>query len=1016
MAAIAVSSASGLLAMLSEHHPLLKLYALTNLNRLVDNFWPEISTSVPTIESLYEDEEFDQRQLAALVVSKVFYYLGELNDSLSYALGAEGMFNVAEDSDYVHTLLAKAIDEYAALRAKAAESNEEAVQMEPRLESIVERMLDKCILDGKFQQALGIALECRRLDKLEEAIMKSDNVSGMLSYCISVSQTFVSRREYRCEVLRLLVKIYEKSPSPDYISICQCLMFLNEPGSVASILEKLLQSENKDDALMAFQVAFDLFENEYQPFLLNVRDCLPEPKSQSSNNPTPGQSSSAAQAESIGPVSENGSTASPPTSVAMEISEDVQMADASVRETIKLGKMDEVDLKEATYMERLAKIKAILSGEKSIQITLQFLYSHNRSDLLILKTIKQSVEMRNSVCHSATIYANALMHAGTTVDTFLRENLEWLSRATNWAKFSATAGLGVIHRGHLQQGRSLMAPYLPQNGSTGGGSPYSEGGALYALGLIHANHGEGIKQFLRDSLCSTSVEVIQHGACLGLGLAALGTADEEIYDDIKNVLYSDSAVAGEAAGISMGLLMVGTSSEKASEMLAYAHDTQHEKIIRGLALGIALTVYGREEEADTLIEQMTRDQDPILRYGGMYALALAYRGTANNKAIRRLLHFAVSDVSDDVRRTAVMALGFVLYSEPEQTPRIVSLLSESYNPHVRYGAALAVGISCAGTALSEAISLLEPLISDVVDFVRQGALIAMAMVLMQTNEGCEPRVGSFRRQLEKIILDKHEDTMSKMGAILASGILDAGGRNVTIKLLSRTKHDRITAVVGMAVFSQFWYWYPLIYFLSLSFAPTAFIGLNYDLKVPKFEFLSKAKPSLFEYPRPTTPPTTNSAVKLPTAVLSTSAKAKARAKKEADQKTVMDEGNAPANVKGPNSSDKDGEAMQVDSASEKKMEAESSLQVLTNPARVIPAQEKYIKFFEAGRYMPIKLAPSGFVLLRDIRPSEREVFTLTDAPSSLSSPGGGSIPQPSASAMSVEEGEPQPPQPFEYGT
>lgn len=83
-------------------------------------------------------------------------------------------------------------------------------------------------------------------------------------------------------------------------------------------------------------------------------------------------------------------------------------------------------------------------------------------------------------------------------------------------------------------------------------------------------------------------------------------------------------------------------------------------------MGIALTVYGREEEADTLIEQMTRDQDPILRYGGMYALALAYQGTGNNKAIRQLLHFAVSDVSDDVRRTAVLALGFVLYADQEQ--------------------------------------------------------------------------------------------------------------------------------------------------------------------------------------------------------------------------------------------------------------------------------------------------------------------------------------------------------------
>jgi len=36
--------------------------------------------------------------------------------------------------------------------------------------------------------------------------------------------------------------------------------------------------------------------------------------------------------------------------------------------------------------------------------------------------------------------------------------------------------------------------------------------------------------------------------------------------------------------------------------------------------------------------------------------------------------------------------------------------------------------------LSEAISLLEPLTLDVVDFVRQGALIAMAMVMIQTNE------------------------------------------------------------------------------------------------------------------------------------------------------------------------------------------------------------------------------------------------------------------------------------------
>ena len=45
---------------------------------------------------------------------------------------------------------------------------------------------------------------------------------------------------------------------------------------------------------------------------------------------------------------------------------------------------------------------------------------------------------------------------------------------------------------------------------------------------------------------------------------------------------------------------------------------------------------------------------------------------------------------------------FSLYRTPEQCPSVVSLLSESYNPHVRFGAAMALGIACAGTGLKVA--------------------------------------------------------------------------------------------------------------------------------------------------------------------------------------------------------------------------------------------------------------------------------------------------------------------------
>ena len=109
-------------------------------------------------------------------------------------------------------------------------------------------------------------------------------------------------------------------------------------------------------------------------------------------------------------------------------------------------------------MQREKRLRNIISGRTPILLYLEFLHSHNHADLVLLKNAKAAVEARNSVCHSALVFANALMHSGTTADTFLRNNLDWLSRATNWAKFGATAGLGVIHRGHLTQVGFLENP------------------------------------------------------------------------------------------------------------------------------------------------------------------------------------------------------------------------------------------------------------------------------------------------------------------------------------------------------------------------------------------------------------------------------------------------------------------------------------------------------------------------------------------------------------------------------
>jgi 26S proteasome regulatory subunit N2 len=105
---------------------------------------------------------------------------------------------------------------------------------------------------------------------------------------------------------------------------------------------------------------------------------------------------------------------------------------------------------------------------------------------------------------------------------------------------------------------------------------------------------------------------------------------------------------------------------------------------------------------------------------------------------------------------------------------------------------------------------------------------------------------------------------------------------MSVSLQTRSGQTDMSAVVGLLVFTQFWYWFPLSHFISLAFQPTALIGLNQDLKMPKMEFTSSAPPSVFGYPPPMEEKKGDKKEKVEKAVLSTTSK---KNKREADKKT-----------------------------------------------------------------------------------------------------------------------------------
>lgn len=88
----------------------------------------------------------------------------EYDESLQLALKAGEMFNIAEHSQYVDTLISRCVDKYIEERLRVEEDRKDAMEedapfsVNPKLESIINKMFERCFEDHQFTQAIGVAL------------------------------------------------------------------------------------------------------------------------------------------------------------------------------------------------------------------------------------------------------------------------------------------------------------------------------------------------------------------------------------------------------------------------------------------------------------------------------------------------------------------------------------------------------------------------------------------------------------------------------------------------------------------------------------------------------------------------------------------------------------------------------------------------------------------------------------------------------------------------------------------
>ena len=927
-----INTATSFLALLQEDDPQMKSLALDKINLLVDEHWPEISDYIRLFKDYYEKKTLPEKEkLLALILSKLYYNLEDYTEAVEWALKSEDSFDIKEKSLYVNTILKKMLDKYIEIRKHNFFNRENLKPLDKRINAIVENVFNNCLNNNRLYQALGFCVESYDLDRLTKAIESSKDIIKNLNFVYEIAQKYVVNKEYNAVLIDHILKLLIKHAQKEYMEITSCQFFLNNSDALANTLLNILNEE--PDPSIAYQIAFDLYDNQNPSYLRQLTQTI---------------------------------------------------RTKNTEKNLNLG-------------EKIENLEKILTGEISREIVLKTLKKFNHFDLKSQEELMKSVEKGGSIENLGVILTNSFSNSHTGNDEFIKKNMAFVTKATNWARFVATASLGVINMGNIKNSRTVMRDYLP--GGSNSRSIYCIGGAYYAIGLIHAGtNDQEIMAFFNEAISrpGNNKEAIQHGIYLGMGLVAMATHDQDLYERVREGIYSDDALIGEAAGYAVGLIMVGSKDPGAiDDLLKYVHDTQHEKIIRAIAIALALIVYNAGEAADALIEQLSREKDPILRYGAMYCIGMAYCGTGNTEMLQKLIKFSVSDVSDDVRRAALINIGFLEVRNPDilfENLKVIGLLSESYNAHVRFGAAMAIGISCAGSGKVKPYKVIEPLFTDPHYLVRQAALISSGLIFSQTTLKQEEGIKEFTENLQKILDDKNEHLLIKFGAMISKGLMNLGGKNCVINLVSNTGENKMKSIIGMCLFTQYYYWFPMIHMLNLAVCPTFLFNLDDKLKVPiNYKMLSKAKPSVFGYPKEEEKDKKKKEEKVESAVLSTHTRNKAKAKKTGTLSMIdVKSGNLGGKTSSIELKPAPSEKLPPSDKEEKKDEnkeeeikidtskVEPEEEELVNPIRILPLQKKVISELSNSDFEPITHGRySGFLMLRRKRP---DVVSVYDEP------------------------------------
>ena len=324
-----------------------------------------------------------------------------------------------------------------------------------KLTKVVQLMFQRCYNNGSYVHALGVAFESCEGERVQEILdelllnssSSSSSVSSMLEtvnilqHAMTIAQSLISSKLFRSKALSMIATSLDNiftsasaSESAKRHAACAlvlCYQLLNDALSVGKIITHLIDDNNGNDnggnddsALLGLQLCFDIVDSGDQKFVAMVASCLPTKKEPTVVVDTAAAAAATANEHGVEVVNETTALLSPPA-----------MADELGVEVEEEGGGGSIIRSDSTW-KHFTNATRVLTGGFTSELSLSFLFKNSNADTLIMSNLKKSLEersmSRNSVLHNCAVTTHGYMNAGTTNDDFLRDNLDWMKKASNW--------------------------------------------------------------------------------------------------------------------------------------------------------------------------------------------------------------------------------------------------------------------------------------------------------------------------------------------------------------------------------------------------------------------------------------------------------------------------------------------------------------------------------------------------------------------------------------------------------